>query len=330
MADTKPPDNSTAGLLGVPQPASGNATGDPGRISSTIKSAVLIPVEKSFRRNMGDLGSLQAMPGLMVGFMGVLQKLLGIAVDNVISVSVEGVGPQFAIRRLVDELNAYPDLLSQPGSVYGEELRSSADARLAELCRHPSYGPILTSAVKVLKRTAVLNSWTAFECVAADSWAAVLDENPIPFGQRAIGSLRLGEDGDLTAKHISVGLAARHGFDLRHCLGTLLRPKFDFASVEGIKRAFDAAFRDTKRGVELQSILSKPILRKLEVTRNLIVHRAGIVDSEYNRQLSSDLPIGEQLEISDDQIKEFVENAGIASGAILLFLDDWLADPHAA
>jgi len=327
--NTNPHKEPTAGLADALQ--SGDSDGVSSRPhSQDIKSPVLIPIEESFRRNMQDLGSLQAMPGLMVGFIEVVRKLLSIAIDNVITVSVEKASPEVALRRFVDELGAYPGSLRQPGSANSDELRSGAKARLLELCQHPNYGPILTSGLKVLRRTAVLSGWTAFECVAADAWKAVLNENPVPLGQRALASVREKEDGDLSAKHISVGLAARHGFDLRHSLGTLLESKFDFTSVDGIKKAFGAAFGSTGNSAELLSILSGPKLRELQATRNLIVHRAGVVDGEYNRLMCLDLPVGEPLELTEERVSELVESAGVASGAILIFLDNWLEKPDAA
>jgi len=330
MSNTNLPELPTPDPSGAEQRLLRNS-GDPtGLESPRIKSPVLAPIERSFSRNMQDLASLRAMPGLMAGFIEVSRELLHIALRSVVKATIENSDKQLALDRVVDEICAYPTALREPGSQESEKLRARIGPRLVALSEHPSYGPTLTSAMKVLRRTAALSSWTAFECVATDSWVAVLDENPIPLGQRALSSLPGKDDGGVSAKHISVGLAAKHGFDLRHCLGTLLRSRFDFTCTDGIRDAFRASFGDEENSEELQAILSKPILKKLEATRNLIVHRAGVVDEEYNRQMSSDLPIGEPLELSDEQISEFIEGAGLACGAILLFLDDWLESTAAA
>ena len=121
-----------------------------------------------------------------------------------------------------------------------------------------------------------------------------------------------------------VGLAAKYNFDLRNCLGTILKPKFDFTSIAGIKKAFTVAFKGSDQIAQLQRILSDPVLWELEVTRNLIVHRAGIVDEEYNKLLSADLPLGKSLELTDNSVRTFAEKSAIAAAAVLIFVDDRL------
>lgn len=224
------------------------------------------------------------------------------------------------IEHLVDELYKYSTNHEGFGKLWSE-----ADEELKKLCQHPSYGPRLTASLKVLKSAVVSGSWTALECVAADCWVTALNQSPTPLAHRAIASIPQESDvSEISSKLISVGLAAKYNFDLRNCLGTVLKPKFDFTSVGGMKKAYSAAFKGSSQADELQVILSKPVLRELEVTRNLIVHRAGMVDEEYKKQLSIDLPLGQPLELTDNKIRTLAEESAVAAAAVLIFVDDWL------
>ena len=205
------------------------------------------------------------------------------------------------------------------------KLWSESEENFRKMCEHSSYGPILTASTKVLKSAMVSGCWTAFECAVADCWVAVLNQSPVPLAQHAMSSLSNQSDiSEISSKQIPVGLAARYNFDLRSCLGTILRPKFDFTSVSGMKNAFNAAFKGDKKMEELQDILSNPVLRELEVSRNLIVHRAGVIDEEYNRQLSKDLPIGQPLDLPTSKVSEFAEQSSLAAAAVLILVDEWL------
>jgi hypothetical protein len=149
---------------------------------------------------------------------------------------------------------------------------------------------------------------------------AALNTNPVPLAQRALSAV-LDEPQEISSKHISVGLAAKYDFDLRNCMGTILRSKFDFTGAPGIKNAFQAAFVDSE---ELIGMLSDSVLCELEVTRHLIVHRAGIVDEQYKRRTSSNAAVGTALELDDDKVRRFAERAAITGSAVLLFVDEWL------
>jgi hypothetical protein len=156
--------------------------------------------------------------------------------------------------------------------------------------------------------------------MATDCWVAAINASPIPLAQRVLAALPE-EPGSISSKQIPVGLAAKYNFDLRNCLGTVLRPKFDFTSVSGIRKAFSAAFTDAEA---LVSVLGDELLSELEVTRHLIVHRASVIDDEYNRRTSANARVGSMLELSEHKVHQFAECAAINGIAILLFVDDWL------
>ena len=122
------------------------------------------------------------------------------------------------------------------------------------------------------------------------------------------------DDDGIRAKSVSVGLLARYGFDLRGSLGTVLKSKFDFTSVTGILKAYRAA---CGRVSEIEGTLSHPSLSRLEATRHLIVHRAGIIDEEFKKRTGITEKIGDPLVTSKNEI-EMLLNTSIEAGSVLL------------
>lgn len=125
----------------------------------------------------------------------------------------------------------------------------------------------------------------------------------------------------LVGRQVSVGLLARHGFDLRTKLGTVLAPKFDFTSVSGIRIAYATVFgKESTVGESL----GEPALARLEATRHLVVHRAGIVDDEYIRRTLDAMRIGEPLQLTGTQVSQLANGAVGAGSRLLRALDLWL------
>jgi hypothetical protein len=164
----------------------------------------------------------------------------------------------------------------------------------------------------------VVYIWTAFECVAVDLWESALNENALPAAQRVLSSLPKDgtEDDGLSGQHVRVGLAAKYGFDLRRCMGTLLKSKFDFTSVDGIVKAYTRAFEtcDALNSLEGQ-------LKELEQTRNLIVHRGGIVDEKFLSLAKVRARRGAMLRVELPQVASYVRATILGAAGLLEMVD---------
>jgi hypothetical protein len=176
------------------------------------------------------------------------------------------------------------------------------------------------SSLRSLLLSGISAVWTAFECLAIDMWVAVLNEKLFPFGRDALSAVSPSEaELGISGKQVSVGLLGKYGFDLRDKMGSVLRAKFDFTGVGGIKKAYSAAFG---RADTLSSILGSQKLAELEATRHLIVHRAAVVDEDYKSRVDSSLSIGAPLPLSGITAAALIA-AGIQSGCDLIaFVDD--------
>ncbi len=126
----------------------------------------------------------------------------------------------------------------------------------------------------------VVGTWTAVETLSGDLWEACVNTRP---GQlsRLDGLPRTGgkSPGTNQERTISVNDLRRYNYDLRSAMGTILRRKFSFQTLDGIRRAYRAVF-PAEAGDVLGAVTSTD-LDELAVVRNLIVHRAGSCDPDY-------------------------------------------------
>jgi hypothetical protein len=264
------------------------------------------PVAEGFFENTHQAESLVLMPHLMFGFLEVEDNIVNRIWSSVLDWPTTG--------------HDYPAFLLECVTKLRAPMPSDSPQRIGErrdkMLENPTYGLALRTSMQVLYSAAISASWTALECLAADLWVASLNESPLPLAQTAITSLDQQEPGELTSKQIPVGLAARYGFDLRRCLGTLLKPKFDFTSVSGIQRAY-RVFGTTDD--YLTKAFAGSLLGELEATRHLIVHRASVVDADYKKRTDSPLPLGSRLTFTEEKAAAFArvsQGTGFSSASV--------------
>lgn len=177
--------------------------------------------------------------------------------------------------------------------------------------RRPLQALLYTSAVYV---------WSALECALKDAWTEAVNFLPLPFGHRSLLHVATEATPEgITSKQVSVGLLAKHGFDLRDKLGTILAEKYDFTGAEGVRTAYAATFGKEQA---IEAVLSAIPLRRLEAIRHLIAHRAGLVDSEFLRRTGETHPIGMPLRIDMKTLCELFNVASTTAITVLKFVDE--------
>jgi len=217
------------------------------------------------------------------------------------------------LRRIDEHIEKSDNPASRPEFVK----ESFEDAFRVFFLPHAASEPSLT----VLLSAALIYTWTAFECLASDLWVAALNHNPRPLAQSVLGSLETDSDTGLSSRHIQVGLAAKHGFDLRHCLGTLLKPRFDFSSVPGITDAYERAFGKSKQPESLKH----SDLRLLEQMRHLIVHRGGAADARFRTATKVRARLGSRIRVKPGQVHRCLLAALGASMDLLHMVENWIS-----
>jgi len=270
-------------------------------------------IAQNFLENVDQVDALIQMPQVLFGFLEIDNQYKNLFAD----LAKEHWGSDYT-SFLVDMLEKWNEKRNETRS---EKFWDLTADRIKRTLDAPSYGSSLKKSMEVLRSAAVSASWTAFECLAGDLWVGALNENPRPLAQMAITTLSRDDD-EVNPKQISVGLAAKYGFDLRHCLGSILKSRFDFTSVSGIRKAYKVFGEDAY----LNETLESPTLLKLEITRHLIVHRGGVVDEEYRKRSKIDAELGHPLTLSEESVAELrgaMREAGIR---LLAFVNDKSAE----
>jgi hypothetical protein len=205
-------------------------------------------------------------------------------------------------------------------AVSAEESRKAFEKHFKTTMRHffaidsPHSGALSRSWLFAV----TLYIWTAFEYLAADLWVGSLNQSTT-LAQRILASMSnevIGTPG-LSRRQIDVGLAARYGFDLRHSLGTILKPKFDFSNVDGIEAAYKGAFGGCGEIEQLRDDL-----RQLEQVRHLIVHRGGVMDDKFLKLSGLKGKKGANLTLTLPQVTDFMVTVALSGMSLLKIVDE--------
>ena len=161
-----------------------------------------------------------------------------------------------------------------------------------ELFRNISYQNSLNSLV---------NIWTSFESSVKEVWIYCVNSYPKIFIHEI---LKHGDTTEITSgKNISFSLLAKYNFNISNLVGQILQWKFDFTSVNGIKKAFLALLN--QNNISLQKF-DDPFLIQLEIARHLVVHNVGIIDQEYlKRTIKQNEKIGELINFSAEEMRNY-------------------------
>jgi hypothetical protein len=199
-------------------------------------------------------------------------------------------------------------------------IASHIDDRVTSLMRHESF----QRAMEVMFFITTPLLWTAFETLARDAWITAIDAVPVSIAHRAFQSLGDNEaDDGIRKKTVEVGLLAKYGFDLRGRLGTILQDKFHFSSIEGISKAYHAAFPNESAFL---ATLENDDLKSAEQVRHLITHKAGIIDDKYKKRTGSSQNVGEELVVTGSQVSRFGQAVVEVGISLLVFVDKFLTD----
>jgi hypothetical protein len=153
------------------------------------------------------------------------------------------------------------------------------------------FEPLKTGADAVLGGM-IIGCWTAFETLAADLWKAALNVHPTVLAalsgkwhkRSKMDSDELIEDESeqIESKTVRLTDLQIHNYDLSKIMGNIHRHRFKWGVLEGIRAAYSSAF--SKDWTDIQTAIEHRSLDALAAARNILVHKAGIVDAEFNRK----------------------------------------------
>ena len=163
--------------------------------------------------------------------------------------------------------------------------------------------PQISTWFRRLDYAIITSTLTAFEVFVADLWCHVVNSHPDILVQNLLKAFDKDElPESITSRNIPLSVVAKYGYNLTNHMGDAVKSKFDFSSVPGICKAYSATFPNYKI---IREMFDHSELSKLCLMRNVIVHRAGIIDEVYKSKSDSKQNIGEELEVSDTEIFVF-------------------------
>ncbi|QOZ42200.1 hypothetical protein XH89_00990 [Bradyrhizobium sp. CCBAU 53340] len=182
----------------------------------------------------------------------------------------------------------------------------------------------------------ITGTWTAIETMLADLWEAALNAHP-----RTLASLngKPKKDADKNQydknpsdqdKKLDLNVVAKHGFDLRVHMGSILRSarRFEFARLSGAREAYMRAFSEKSSRVE--TAIANKSMDALSAVRNALLHRAAVADDEYVRQQKF-LAIpkadkGERIRLDGQNTSDLIRPAIASSRSLMIAVDDWIRE----
>jgi hypothetical protein len=206
----------------------------------------------------------------------------------------------------------------------------------------------LSEAIDAVLSGVVIGAWTAFETLAGDLWEAAVNECPSPLMELGAHSGRItkmsatrrgirpassesGKNPSDESRQIPLNRIieiSKRTLNLSECMGSLLRPKFEFSVLASTREAYSAAFKC--HSSEIDTILSDTIIDATNRLRNVIVHNAGIADIRYTEGIiGTPAPIvdSEKKVELDGKIAQVLINPMITlCGRLLKAVDAWVQD----
>lgn len=190
------------------------------------------------------------------------------------------------------------------------------------------------SGLSAILASCVMSSWTAFETMAADLWEEAINTHPNNLaalkGTRKKGAEKDDddeiEDASKNSQSIGLHLLQRYHYDLRSSMGSVLRSIQRFDRLAGAREAYAQAFY--KSYDDIDAALNDRCIDALNATRNLLVHRAGLVDDQYLRKCRYlNIPqaaLGEEIVLDGEIVFNLVSPVIETSFKLMSAVDHWV------
>jgi hypothetical protein len=157
--------------------------------------------------------------------------------------------------------------------------------------------------------------------MCGDLWEVAVNCHP-----RGLSELR-GKSSKDEQKSLPLWLIAKHGYNLSGVMGTVLKEQMHFDRLETISENYERAFY--KDHDLILSVFKDDPICSLSAVRNLLVHRAGVIDERYlNRTkklvLAPKGAINEPIQLDGEIVHKLTTAAIVFGCALLNEVDKWL------
>ena len=145
---------------------------------------------------------------------------------------------------------------------------------------------------------ALLNLWSCFEVFTRDFLTTLLNHNPEYLNRLANAGKEYFD------KQIPIQILKHYGFNVSDNLGDIFIQHHDIHAMPYLKSVFKILFPENH---ELHEAFSDKVLWQLHDRRNLIVHHLGIAAKRYFERSVENLPPGEQVKVTSDDIYSYLD-----------------------
>jgi hypothetical protein len=306
-----------------------------------VKTVVLADVVKTFEFNVGHTLGMIWAPAVLSYTASEMQRLLD---QGELRATGTLSGPPLHIR----------EFLPQASQVHNEALTERAslsnEDQFRQMCAAIGRGLVFVDisaanpqgrkGYDAILASLIIGSWTAFETMAADLWEAALNEHPEKLAELSgeTQGFKRGEKQERSqpkqvqekggGKTVYLEALTENNYDVEKKMGTILRHRFGFSSLFGARMAYGAAFGE--EAMDVKRCVMDDSLDALSAVRNVLVHKSGVIDKDYQGRkayLKDKIPsgeIGQRLSLDGVVAVGFIKPALEAASSLIRAVDDWL------
>jgi hypothetical protein len=184
----------------------------------------------------------------------------------------------------------------------GEDSRGIIIDQTVEELRSSLHDQQLSVAATELLRQGVILTWGSFEVFVRDFFIIHVNSSP-ELGRELVESDKTKHLFQL--KNVPFTVLAEYGFSVQSRLGELLAGQYDLDSIPSMKAVFSVLFPTS---AALRTALDDRPLWVLAQRRNLIVHRRGLVDSQYLDATGEIQAAGSELSVLPDEVECYMRS----------------------
>jgi len=181
---------------------------------------------------------------------------------------------------------------------------------------------------------ALIGGWTAFEVLAGDLWEHVVNQRlvlafiALDAEPNRRDSIEIRDKKLKTTIDLLLHKVKDPNFDVRSQMGTLLRQSrnIGFLRRSDARDSFIKIFPNSKQ--KIKEIFDARTVRWLAATRNVFVHKGGIVDTEFRNLVRDHPELRKQrngaLTVNCGIVRDFVTAIIAKSVELLTLVSDWM------
>lgn len=237
--------------------------------------------------------------------------------SHIMEIVNQDMTPEFlaAMQVQIDELERQPETVQH-------FLRTKLGIQYVETMLLENKGMQLS--IDAIFSSILLDSWTAFECLAGDLWTSGVDNGPSDImGRLIVADSQLQKPDD----NIKIGTIGAAEADPKKQFGSFLREigKVSFQKLESIRAYYGIAFGNEAK--QLFDTTDNGYIVVLSAFRNIITHSASQADRKFTKKVErfpefSHIKSRDRVELDGELVKRLRYVSLNLGNALLHLVDD--------